>query len=93
MSDTTDKPKPKDQTRSTADIPAQIVLYDDEWHTFEEVIEQIMMATGYRSARAEMLTWEVHTRGKSTIYSGELSKCLYISGILEEINLGTEVQY
>ena len=93
MSDTIEKTKIKDQTRSTADIAARIVLFNDEWHTFEEVTEQIIIATGYRSAKAELLTWEVHTNGKSVIYSGDLNKCLYISSVLENISLGTEVQF
>jgi len=93
MSETVENPQPKDQTRSTADIAAKILLFNDEWHTFEEVTEQIILATGYRSAKAELMTWEVHTKGRSIIYSGDLNKCLYISSILEEIKLGTEVQY
>ena len=83
----------KDETLSTNDIAAKIVLFNDEYHTFEEVIEQIILATGYRSAKAELMTWEVHTKGKSLIYSGDLGKCLYISSVLEQINLGTEIQY
>jgi len=93
MSDTKEKSKIKSGAKSTQDISAKIILFNDEWHTFEEVIEQIVLATGYRSAKAEVMTWEVHTKGKSIIYSGDLGKCLYISSILEQIKLITEIRY
>ena len=93
MIDSKEETELKDEVLSTSDIAAKIILFNDDYHTFEEVIEQIMLATGYRSAKAEVMTWEVHNKGKSLIYSGDLSKCLYISSVLEEINLGTEIQY
>ncbi len=93
MSDIKQNTKVKTKTKSTQDISARIILFNDEWHTFEEVIDQIILATGYRTAKAQAKTWEVHTKGKSTIYSGDLHKCLNISCILEKIGLSTEVQY
>ena len=92
MSPGIEKTVSKHKTRSTTEIAARIILFDDEWHTFDEVIAQIIIATGYRSAKAELLTWEVHTKGRSIIYSGDLGKCLYISTVLENIKLGTEIQ-
>jgi ATP-dependent Clp protease adaptor protein ClpS len=72
--------------------PAKAILFNDEVHTFEEVIEQIMKATGCDLATAEELTWEVHNTGKAVVYTGELTKCLQVTGILEEIELMTQVE-
>ncbi|MBL4754852.1 MAG: ATP-dependent Clp protease adaptor ClpS [Flavobacteriales bacterium] len=93
MSDTKEKDQVQKETRLTQDVSARVVLYNDEWHTFEEVIEQIILATGYKTTKAEVMTWEVHTKGKSIIYSGDIDKCLYISSILEQIKLSTQIQY
>ena len=72
--------------------PAKVVLFNDEVHTFEEVIGQIIKATGCDLAKAEALTWEVHNSGKAMVYEGEMTKCVQVSGILEEIELMTQIE-
>ncbi|GBD06223.1 ATP-dependent Clp protease adapter protein ClpS [bacterium HR21] len=74
------------------DLPAKVILYNDDWHTFEEVIVQLMKATGCSRERAEALTWEVHTRGKAAVYEGTLAECLRVSSVLEEIALHTQIE-
>lgn len=74
-------------------LPAKCLLYNDEWHTFDEVISQIMKATGCSYEKAESHTLEVHYKGKSVVYEGDLGKCLGVSSILEEIALHTQVEY
>ena len=72
--------------------PAKAILFNDEVHTFEEVINQIIKATGCDQQTAERMTLEVHHTGKSCVYTGELVKCLQVTGILEEIELMTQVE-
>jgi len=72
--------------------PARVLLFNDEVHTFEEVIGQIIKATGCDHARAESLTWEVHSNGKAMVFEGEMRKCMEVSGILEEIDLMTQIE-
>lgn len=74
------------------DEPYKVVLFNDDYHTFEEVIEQIIKATRCSREKAERHTWEVHNRGRSIVYDGEMMNCLRVSAILEEINLKTEIQ-
>jgi ATP-dependent Clp protease adaptor protein ClpS len=81
-----------EQGTTGVELPAKVILYNDDWHTFEEVIVQLMKATGCTRERAEALTWEVHTRGKAAVYEGELSQCLRVSAILEEIALHTQIE-
>ena len=73
--------------------PAKVVLFNDEVHTFEEVIGQIIKATGFDLARAEAITWEVHTMGKAVVYEGEVPRCVQISAVLEEIDLMTQIEF
>ncbi len=72
--------------------PAKVILFNDEVHTFDEVITQIIKATGCDSARAEKLTWEVHNSGKANVFEGEMVRCIQVSGVLEEIDLMTQIE-
>ena len=71
----------------------KVILFNDDWHTFDEVIFQIMKATGKSKSSPEALTVEVHEKGKACVFDGELSACLKVSSILEEIALHTQIEY
>ncbi len=77
---------------ATDTLSAKCILFDDDWHTFEEVIDQIVKATKCSKERAERHTMEVHYNGKSIVYTGDLGRCLSVSSILEEISLRTNVE-
>lgn len=72
--------------------PAKVLLFNDEVHTFEEVIGQIIKAIRCDAAKAEALTWEVHSSGKAMIYEGAMDECVKVSGVLEEIALHTQIE-
>ena len=72
--------------------PAKVILFNDEVHTFDEVIVQIMCATGCNLTKAETLTLQVHHEGKAIVYQGEIVKCMQVSGVLEEIELLTQIE-
>ena len=72
--------------------PAKVILFNDEVHTFDEVISQLIKATRCSAEKAEGLAWEVHTTGKAVVFAGELSRCMQVSGILEEIHLMTQIE-
>ena len=73
-------------------LPAKVILFNDEVHTFEEVIGQIIKATGCDRARSAELTWEVHHSGKAMVFEGVLARCVQVSSILEEIELMTQIE-
>ena len=72
--------------------PARVILFNDDIHTFDEVIAQLIKATHCTGARAEALAMEVHTNGKAVVFGGELARCMEVSGILEEIKLMTQIE-
>ena len=72
--------------------PATVVLFNDEVHTFEEVIGQLIKALRCDSSKAEELTWEVHNSGKAAVLVGPMDECIKVSGVLEEIALHTQIQ-
>ena len=74
------------------DTPWRVILYDDDIHTFEEVIVQLIKATGCSEHKAERHAWTVHTKGKDTVFEGEFFDCFRVQGVLREIGLVTEIE-
>ena len=72
--------------------PAKVILFNDEIHTFEEVIGQLIKALRCDTATAEGLTWEVHNTGKAMVFEGAMNECVKISSVLEEIALHTQIE-
>jgi len=95
MKDEVLTPDEIDEVISNVDVTfsSKVILFNDDWHTFDEVISQIMKATGKSYDNAQELTLEVHSEGKAVVYDGEMSECLKVSSILEEISLHTQIEY
>ncbi len=74
------------------ETPWRVILYDDPIHTFDEVIRQLVKATGCTESRAEKHAWTVHTEGKDRVYEGEFFECFRVQGVLREIALVTEIE-
>lgn len=72
-------------------LACKVILYNDDWHSFEEVITQIIKAISCPFEVARNLTFEVHVRGKAIVFSGDMKDCLRVSSVLEEIALNTEI--
>jgi ATP-dependent Clp protease adaptor protein ClpS len=73
------------------EVLPRVVLYNDDHHTFDEVIEQVCKAVACSAFEAEAVAWEVHLRGLAVVYEGDLFRCLNVSSVLEEIALHTQV--
>jgi len=71
--------------------PWRVVLFNDNVHTFDEVIYQIMVAISCPMNRAAELAWQVHTTGKAVVFAGEFEDCLRVQAVLREIELITEL--
>ena len=72
-------------------LSSRVLLYNDNHHTFDEVILQVAKALGCSFRKAALAAWQAHVHGKAQIFEGEMIECLNISSILEEIALHTEV--
>ena len=69
----------------------RVVLYNDDWHTFDEVIYQLIKAIHCTFEKARDHAFEVHVKGKSIVFTGSMKDCLKVSSILEEIALTTQI--
>jgi len=79
------------ENKTTVEIPGKVVLYNDDWHTFDEVIFQLMKAVNCSLVQARNFAFEVHFKGKAIVFTGGLTQCLKVSSVLEEIALHTQV--
>lgn len=71
--------------------PFKVILFNDDEHTFDEVIVQLIKAIQCSYEKARDYAFETHVNGKAVVYNGELQKCLKVSSILEEISLRTQI--
>jgi len=68
-----------------------VLLFNDEVHTFDEVIIQLIKATGCSRGQAEDMTWKVHLEGRARVFTGEFEECLRVEAILSMIGLITKI--
>lgn len=72
--------------------PWKVILYNDDIHSFDEVILQVQKATGCTMLAATRITLEAHLNGKSVAFSGRFADCHRVVGVLREISLIVEIQ-
>ena len=82
----------QEEVEEAIETPWRLILYNDEVHTFEEVIQQLIKALKCGRGRAEELTLKVHSEGKAIVFEGEFEECLKRDYILREIELITEIK-
>ena len=83
----------KNEAKSKEELgnPRQVVLFNDEVHSFDEVILQIQKATCYSLERAEQITARVHQNGKALVYVGSKPECEKVGKILQQIQLIVQI--
>ena len=74
------------------DNPWRVILFNDDIHTFDEVIYQVTKATGCSAKDAEKIAWTVHLEGKACAFEGSFEECFRVQGVLREIQLVTEIE-
>lgn len=72
--------------------PWHLLLFNDDIHTFDEVIVQLIKAISCSASKAQHMAWTVHTEGKVTVMTGTFEECLRAEGVLAEIGLVTEIR-
>jgi ATP-dependent Clp protease adaptor protein ClpS len=70
--------------------PWVVVLYNDDYHEFDEVILQVQKATGCSLEAAVLITEEAHVTGRAIAYTGTQEECERVAGVLRQIRLQVE---
>jgi ATP-dependent Clp protease adaptor protein ClpS len=62
------------ETRTKKLPPYNVVILNDEEHTFQYVIELLTKLFAHPRRTAEALTWEIHNRGRAVVYTTHKEK-------------------
>jgi ATP-dependent Clp protease adaptor protein ClpS len=66
----TTRPKEREEKRTRRIPPYNVILDNDDHHSFEFVVEVLRKALGYPEQRAFQLTHQAHTSGRSVVWTG-----------------------
>ena len=80
----------QERTPPGADGPFVVILYNCDCHTFELVEKQLQKATGCTQEKAEAHAMEVHTTGRSIVFSGSEVECEKVANVLRQFKLQVE---
>jgi len=86
--------KVKDKEKINLGQPHNVILFNDEVHSFDEVIGQIVRAIKCNPMYATSLANEAHRNGRAIVFTGNLERCELIDSILggAPANLRTMVE-
>ena len=65
-----EKKKASSQETVEESLTNQLILYNDDYHTFDFVIESLMEVCGHDAVTAEQCTMIIHYKGKCDVKSG-----------------------
>jgi len=71
--------------------PYIVILYNDDWHSFDDVIEILQKATGCTVEEGLQIALRVHLEGRAICFSGEKEECDRVAKIIASIRLQVEV--
>jgi len=62
------------ETRTRRQPPYNVVILNDEEHTFDYVIDLLTKVFRHSSATAQDLTWRIHNSGRAIVYTTHREK-------------------
>lgn len=68
------KENPLDSTGTLLDKQKNLVLFNDDFNSFDFVIETLIDVCGHSVEQAETCTWIVHYKGKCAVKSGSTNE-------------------
>jgi ATP-dependent Clp protease adaptor protein ClpS len=64
------KPRTRDETKTRRIPPYNVILENDDHHSFEFVMQTLMKALGYAAEKAFQLMMEAHEKGRAVVWTG-----------------------
>lgn len=69
-----------------------LILYDDDFNTFEHVIDSLIKVCGHHPEQAEQCTYLVHYKGKCVVKNGTFKKLKPLCESLLERGLTAKIE-
>ena len=69
-----------------------VIVFDNDFNTWDEVITILQKATGCSLEEAENETWEVHNLGRSVVHHGDRDECHRAATIIRTIGIKVTVE-
>lgn len=71
---------------------ARLIVYNDDFNTFDWVIKSLVKVCGHNAAQAEQLAIIVHYKGKATVKTGPKSELQPMKDALVERGLSVVIE-
>ncbi|MFQ3668753.1 MAG: ATP-dependent Clp protease adaptor ClpS, partial [Fimbriimonadaceae bacterium] len=71
--------------------PWVVIVYDNDYNTYEEVIAILMKATACSAQEAFIEAWEIDHLGKSVVHHGDREECDRAAAIIAQIGIRVDV--
>lgn len=69
-----------------------VIVFNNDYNTFDEVIHILQKATGCSLEEAEMETWEIDALGKSFVHHADREECERVAAIIATIGIRVAVE-
>jgi ATP-dependent Clp protease adaptor protein ClpS len=66
---TLSEPKTRTTTATKRQPPYNVIVLNDEEHTFEYVIEMLAKLFGHSRSTGESIAWTIHSRGRAIVFT------------------------
>ena len=81
----------KVDVKSTIKEKKELVLYNDDYNTFDHVIESLVKVCEHELVQAEQCTWIIHYNGKCSVKRGSFDKLRPMRQALNERGLDAKI--
>jgi ATP-dependent Clp protease adaptor protein ClpS len=68
-----------------------VVIYNDDYNTFEHVIDTLIKVCKHTNEQAEQCTWLIHHKGKCAVKSGEFEKLVPIKNAICDAGIDAKI--
>lgn len=82
----------KVSVNSKSDLSKNLVIYNDDFNTFEHVIDSLIKVCKHEHIQAEQCTWIIHYNGKCAVKEGDMDDLLRMRRALSERGLDAKIQ-
>jgi ATP-dependent Clp protease adaptor protein ClpS len=79
------------ETKEESDLLLRLVVFNDNFNTFDHVILSFMEVLGYDEIRSEQLAYNIHNTGQATVKAGNINELVPFCDALCERKLDARI--